>query len=93
MKDCLEIIPYEGSRPVQNTTVTNKKFVQVLTKGMSDQQLVSYIDSHTDNMPLPELMEKLRTADDKNFARKIMAKRAPPVLPEPPRQQRRVKFS
>ena len=90
VEDCLEIIPYEGSKPVQNTTVTTKKFVQLLTKGMSDQPLVSYIDSHTDNMPLLELMEKLRTSDDKNFARKIMAKRAPPVLPGPPRQQRRV---
>ena len=75
---------------MQNTTVTTKKCVQLLTKGMSDQPLVSYIDSHTDGMALQELMEKLRTADDKNFARKIMAKRAPPVLPGPPRQQRRV---
>ena len=29
--DCLEIIPNEGNKPVQNTTVGDKKFVRLLT--------------------------------------------------------------
>ena len=90
VEECLEIIPHEGNKPVQNTLVTNKKFVQLLTRDMFNPQLVSYINSHTDGMPLPLLMEKLRNSDDKNFARKNMAKRAPHVLSGPPRQQRRI---
>ena len=53
VEECLEIIPHEGSKPVQNTLVTNKKFIQILTNGMVNQQLVSYVDAHTDGMPLP----------------------------------------
>ena len=36
VEDCLERIPNEGNKPVQNTLVTNKKFVQLLTRGMFD---------------------------------------------------------
>ena len=77
--DCLEVIPDEGDKPAQNTIVGNKKFVGLLTKGMSAQQLVEYIDNHYDNMSLQRLMEKLRNADDKSFARN---KRALPVSNE-----------
>ena len=90
VEECLEIIPHEGNKPVQNTLVTDKKFIQILTSGMVNAQLVSYIDSHTDGMPLQLLMEKLRNTDDTDFARENMAKRAPPVLSGPLRQRRRV---
>ena len=30
VEECLNIIPHEGNKPVQNTLVTNKKFVQLL---------------------------------------------------------------
>ena len=75
---------------MQNTFVANTEVVQLLTRGMVNPQLVSYVDSHTDGMPLLLLMEKLRNSDDKDFAREAMAKRAPPVLSGPPRQQRRI---
>ena len=73
-REDLEIIPNEGSKPVQKTLVTNNKFIQLLTHGMFNTQLVSYVNAHTEGMPLPLPMEKLRNADDKDFARKTMAK-------------------